>query len=118
MTTTPQVPGALTAMAISSFNCAVRAALHRYDTGTLDFAESLDAIEIALNTVRPEPAAAPAAGEPAKQWPFVETPGEFTQRLEAALLEFGALLPAVRNVLIENPPALAAATPSVPHKST
>lgn len=42
-----------------------------------------------------------------KRWPFVETPGEFTQRLSDALDHF-ELLGAVRHVLIENPPTLAA----------
>jgi hypothetical protein len=52
----------------------------------------------------------PAAPEaPIKRWPFVESPGEFTERLRAALDHFeGDLLAAVRNVLIENPPTLAA----------
>lgn len=39
------------------------------------------------------------------KWLFVESPGEFTERLRAALQEFD-LLGAVRNVLIENPPTL------------
>lgn len=42
-----------------------------------------------------------------KRWPFVETPGEFTERLEEAMHHF-PLLGAVRNVLIENPPVIAA----------
>jgi hypothetical protein len=42
-----------------------------------------------------------------KQWPFVETPGEFTERLAAAMREFPTLLAAVRYVLIETPPTLA-----------
>jgi len=41
-----------------------------------------------------------------RQWPFVESPGEFTARLAAAMEHF-PLLGAVRNVLIENPPTLA-----------
>lgn len=42
-----------------------------------------------------------------KKWPFVETPGEFTDRLLVALKYFnGDMLAAVRNVLIENPPVL------------
>jgi hypothetical protein len=49
----------------------------------------------------------------AKRWPFLESPGEFTARLEAAIRSFGSLLPAVRNVLIERPPTLAAA-PAAP----
>lgn len=40
-----------------------------------------------------------------KRWPFVESPGEFTERLAAAMQEF-PLLGAVRHVLIENPPTL------------
>lgn len=39
------------------------------------------------------------------KWLFVESPGEFTERLRAAFQEFD-LLGAVRNVLIENPPTL------------
>lgn len=49
----------------------------------------------------------------AKRWPFLESPGEFTARLEAAIRSFGGLLPAVRNVLIEHPPTLVAA-PAAP----
>lgn len=53
----------------------------------------------------------PAAGvmeapAPVKRWPFVESPGEFTQRLAAAMREFPTLLAAVRCVLIENAPTL------------
>jgi hypothetical protein len=42
--------------------------------------------------------------EPVKRWPFVETPEQFSNRLFEAIREFGSILPAVRNVLIENPP--------------
>jgi hypothetical protein len=42
-----------------------------------------------------------------KRWPFVETPGEFTERLAAALNSGFDLLGAVRHVLIEEPPAFA-----------
>ena len=49
----------------------------------------------------------------AKRWPFLESPGEFTARLETAIRSFGGLLPAVRNVLIEHPPTLVAA-PAAP----
>ena len=49
--------------------------------------------------------AAPQEGE--RRWPFVESPGEFAERLRVALTQF-PLIGAVRNVLIENPPALAA----------
>ena len=45
--------------------------------------------------------------EPVKRWPFVETPEQFSNRLFEAIREFGQILPAVRNVLIENPPAAA-----------
>ena len=49
-----------------------------------------------------------AAVSPLKRWPFVESPGEFTERLAAALKTLdGNLLPAVRHVLIEHPPTLA-----------
>jgi hypothetical protein len=54
------------------------------------------------------PVAQQGAAEAVKRWPFVETPGQFADRLGAAIEAFdGGLLPAVRNVLIENPPALA-----------
>lgn len=43
-----------------------------------------------------------------KKWPFVESPGEFADRLAEAMRYFGHALPAVRNVLIENPPKLSA----------
>lgn len=42
---------------------------------------------------------------PPKRWPFVESPGEFTDRLQIAMQEF-PLIGAVRHVLIENPPTL------------
>ena len=46
---------------------------------------------------------------PIKRWPFVESPGEFTERLSKAIgLFYGDLLAAVRHVLIENPPVFAA----------
>jgi hypothetical protein len=35
------------------------------------------------------------------QWPFKETPGELASRVESALRDFGAVLPALRNVFIE-----------------
>lgn len=38
-------------------------------------------------------------------WPFVESPGEFTERLREAMQHF-PLIGAVRHVLIENPPTL------------
>ncbi len=58
-----------------------------------------------MNTLR----ASPAACEGQKRWPFVESPGEFADRLTTALRLFdGYVLGAVRNVLIENPPQLAA----------
>lgn len=44
----------------------------------------------------------------ARRWPFVETPGEFTDRLREAMRVMPSLLAAVRNVLIENPSALRA----------
>lgn len=41
------------------------------------------------------------------RWPFVESPGEFAERLEKALVTFdGYVLGAVRNTLIENPPVI------------
>jgi hypothetical protein len=46
-----------------------------------------------------------------KRWPFVESPGEFTERLHRAMQEF-PLIGAVRHVLIENPPVLT--TPAAP----
>lgn len=45
----------------------------------------------------------PLVSQQEKRWPFVESPGEFTERLRTAIRQFGDLLPAVRNVLIENP---------------
>jgi hypothetical protein len=42
--------------------------------------------------------------EPVKRWPFVETPEQFSNRLFEAIREFSSILPAVRHVLIENPP--------------
>lgn len=57
-----------------------------------------------------------APAEP-RRWPFVESPGEFTNRLLAAWHYFdGDMLAAVRSVLIENPAALAAPTPVEPAK--
>lgn len=59
---------------------------------------------------------APCAWPPAKtakRWPFLESPGEFTARFEAAITSFDSLLPAVHNVLIERPPTLVAA-PAAP----
>ena len=50
--------------------------------------------------------------QPAGAWPFVETPGEFAARLQTALNYFGAVLPAVRNVLIECPAQLATSQPA------
>lgn len=48
-----------------------------------------------------------------KRWPFVESPGEFADRLTKALGDFdGYVLGAVRNVLIENPPELCAQAPA------
>ena len=57
-----------------------------------------------------------AIAQPAepKPWPFVESPGEFTSRLHKAWAEFGSLLPAVRHVLIEDPPTLAAQADAQP----
>ena len=66
-------------------------------------AMSLCAASRACDAAQPEPAAVPV-----KRWPFVETPGDFAARLAAAVGEFGELLAAVRHVLIENPPTLAA----------
>lgn len=64
--------------------------------------DALDAIRAALS-------AQPSSGGQGV-WPFVESPGEFTERLAAAMQEFD-LLGAVRHVLIEKPPALAARQP-------
>lgn len=56
----------------------------------------------------------PATQAPRKQWPFVETPGEFTERLRAAMDLFDRdLLAAVRYVLIETPPTIVG-VPEVP----
>jgi hypothetical protein len=48
----------------------------------------------------------------AKHWPFVETPGEFTDRLVEALKHSISPLAAVRTVLIEEPPEIAASSPA------
>jgi hypothetical protein len=56
-----------------------------------------------------------------KRWPFVESPGQFTERLREAYVVFGDLLAAVRCVLIENPPTLVPPPPAaqpVEHIST
>jgi len=50
--------------------------------------------------------AAPTTYVP-NRWPFVESPGDFTERLASAYKDFGNLLAAVRCVLIEQPPELA-----------
>lgn len=49
---------------------------------------------------------APAVPRPIQRWPFAESPGEFAQRLRDAMVFFGDALPAIRNVVIENPPTL------------
>lgn len=51
---------------------------------------------------------APVVPRPIQRWPFVESPGEFAQRLRDAMVFFGDALPAIRNVVIENPPTLSA----------
>lgn len=43
---------------------------------------------------------------PINHWPFVETPGAFTVRLQAASAGPGGLLAGVRTVLIEQPPTI------------
>ncbi len=48
----------------------------------------------------------PAAPLPARRWPFVEKPGEFTERLGNYCGGPGGGLAGVRTVLIEDPPAL------------
>ncbi|HDS1228123.1 TPA: hypothetical protein QEF71_002287 [Stenotrophomonas maltophilia] len=47
-------------------------------------------------------------------WPFVESPADFSERMVQALRKFD-MLGAVRHVLIENPPALAARQPVGDH---
>lgn len=49
--------------------------------------------------------AAPAGGFVVDGWPFVESPGDFTERLRDAMNIF-PLLGAVRYVLIEDPPTI------------
>lgn len=39
-------------------------------------------------------------------WPFVESPGEFTERLRVTMSRSVTLLAAVRTILIEDPPIL------------
>lgn len=51
---------------------------------------------------------APVGPRPINRWPFVESPGAFAVRMAEAMRDFGDTLPAVRNVLIENPPTLSA----------
>lgn len=66
---------------------------------------------LALLRASPSPTSTPGREDVVieKRWPFVESPGEFADRLEAALQLFGGyVLGAVRNVLIENPPQLEA----------
>jgi hypothetical protein len=65
---------------------------------------------ICTNCGAKEPPGVPVVQTP-KRWPFVETPGEFTERLAAAMREFPKLLAAVRYVLIETPPTLAYGVP-------
>lgn len=73
---------------------------------TGDFAHRRRA-EIEWNTGRS--CAQDAPGVTVKRWPFVESPGEFADRLTHALSMFGGyVLGAVRNVLIENPPQICA----------
>jgi len=52
------------------------------------------------------------AAQQDKRWPFVESPGEFTERLRKAMQDC-PLIGAVRQVLIENPPKLAQAAQPV-----
>jgi len=52
------------------------------------------------------------AAQPDKRWPFVESPGEFTDRLQVAMQDC-PLIGAVRHVLIENPPELVKAAQPV-----
>ncbi len=61
------------------------------------------------NNAAPDPHPAELA-EQQGVWPFVESPGEFTVRLREAIASFhhSNLLGAVRHVLIEKPPTLAA----------
>ena len=68
---------------------------------------AMDAISFELSQEYASKIAAPVAQEPVRRWPFVESPGAFTERLRMAHAEFGDLLAAVRCVLIENPPTLA-----------
>lgn len=88
-----------------------------------DYVDPEDAAEAFVDDIADKVIAAlapsPSAGVPAKRWPFVESPGDFTIRLRRAHNETGDLLAAVRNVLIENPPTLATppATPVQPTAS-
>lgn len=43
-----------------------------------------------------------------KRWPFVESPGDFTDRLGIALHKSLTPLAAVRHVMIEEPPTISA----------
>jgi hypothetical protein len=57
--------------------------------------------------IHPQQRNAVDGNKPEKRWPFVESPGDFTERLAIAMQNF-PLLGAVRHVLIEDPPNLSA----------
>jgi hypothetical protein len=86
---------------------AVQPGQHTHADGRLEAAQR--AVDARFQSASTQPVARP--------WPFVETPGEFTERLRAAMIEFGALLPAVRCVLIEQPPTLVLPHPGSPEAS-
>jgi hypothetical protein len=77
-------------------------------------AEALELIGLAATAFRTgffPPFGLPETNQPPRigvtRWPFVESPGEFAERLEKALFTFdGYVLGAVRNTLIENPPII------------
>lgn len=50
----------------------------------------------------------PMSPEPFRRWPFMESPGDFTERLERHVGGPGGALAGLRTVLIEEPPALSA----------
>jgi hypothetical protein len=87
-----------------------------------DMARSSGRRAIYAQSMLAEPAPAPAAqprtaepGQPERRWPFVESPEYFAGRLAGAHAQFhGDMLAAVRSVLIEEPPALAAPAEPAP----
>jgi hypothetical protein len=88
--------------------------LHHVSFTRVEDALKLDEMKLLLEHGAPIPAdvhTKAGEGMQVKRWPFVESPGEFTDRLAVAMRELPTLLAAVRYVLIETPPTLAAGVP-------